>query len=283
MKNREIESEYIKALYFAKNHYENFPVISFLVPKHLQKHIAIVYKFARLADDIADETNLPSDKRLSLLEDFSHKFNQALKNEFSNPFWEALINTINLFNLTPENFSRLLIAFKSDIRFTRFQTFPEILNYCSNSANPVGRIILELFGIREEKAIAYSDNVCTALQLINFYQDVSIDIKQNRIYIPEDELQKFSVTLDEIKKTNFSDNFRKLMKFQIERVDSMFREGRNILSYLPFRLKIEIAWTILGGEKISSKIKEKNYNVLNYRPKINISDVSMILVKSFFI
>ena len=283
MKNREIESEYIKALSFAKNHYENFPVISFLVPKHLQKHIAIVYKFARLADDIADETNLPSDKRLSLLEDFSHKFNQALKNEFSNPFWEALINTINLFNLTPENFSRLLIAFKSDIRFTRFQTFPEILNYCSNSANPVGRIILELFGIREEKAIAYSDNVCTALQLINFYQDVSIDIKQNRIYIPEDELQKFSVTLDEIKKTNFSDNFRKLMKFQIERVDSMFREGRNILSYLPFRLKIEIAWTILGGEKISSKIKEKNYNVLNYRPKINISDVSMILVKSFFI
>ena len=283
MKNREIESEYIKALSFAKNHYENFPVISFLVPKHLQKHIAIVYKFARLADDIADETNLPSDKRLSLLEDFSHKFNQALKNEFSNPFWETLINTINLFNLTPENFSRLLIAFKSDIRFTRFQTFPEILNYCSNSANPVGRIILELFGIREEKAIAYSDNVCTALQLINFYQDVSIDIKQNRIYIPEDELQKFSVTLDEIKKTNFSDNFRKLMKFQIERVDSMFREGRNILSYLPFRLKIEIAWTILGGEKISSKIKEKNYNVLNYRPKINISDVSMILVKSFFI
>ncbi len=283
MKNREIESEYIKALSFAKNHYENFPVISFLVPKHLQKHIAIVYKFARLADDIADETNLPSDKRLSLLEDFSHKFNQALKNEFSNPFWEALINTINLFNLTPENFSRLLIAFKSDIRFTRFQTFPEILNYCSNSANPVGRIILELFGIREEKAIAYSDNVCTALQLINFYQDVSIDIKQNRIYIPEDELQKFSVTLDEIKKTNFSDNFRKLMKFQIERVDSMFREGRNILSYLPFRLKIEIAWTILGGEKISSKIKEKNYNVLNYRPKINISDVSMILAKSFFI
>ncbi len=283
MKNREIESEYIKALSFAKNHYENFPVISFLVPKHLQKHIAIVYKFARLADDIADETNLPSDKRLSLLEDFSHKFNQALKNEFSNPFWETLINTINLFNLTPENFSRLLIAFKSDIRFTRFQTFPEILNYCSNSANPVGRIILELFGIREEKAIAYSDNVCTALQLINFYQDVSIDIKQNRIYIPEDELQKFSVTLDEIKKTNFSDNFRELMKFQIERVDSMFREGRNILSYLPFRLKIEIAWTILGGEKISSKIKEKNYNVLNYRPKINISDVSMILAKSFFI
>ena len=283
MTNRKIESEYSEAIFFAKNHYENFPVISFLIPKRLQKHIAVVYKFARLADDIADETKLPSDERLKLLDNFSKEFNRALKNNFASGFWNALKNTIDLFNLTPENFSRLLTAFKSDILFTEFQTFPDVLNYCSNSANPVGRIILEIFDIRDEQAVHYSDNVCTALQLINFYQDVSIDIKQNRIYIPQDEMKQFSVTADDIKKMKISGSFRELMKLQINRVDSMFAEGRNILPYLPYRLKKEISWTILGGEKISEKIKKNDYNVLNYRPEINTFEVVMILLKSFFI
>jgi phytoene/squalene synthetase len=206
-----------------------------------------------------------------------------MQDDFTSVFWAALKNSIDLFKLTPDNFSRLLTAFKSDIMFSGFETFQDILNYCSNSANPVGRIILEIFAIRDDKALYYSDKVCTALQLINFYQDVSIDIKQNRIYIPKDEMKQFSVASDDIREMRISENFRELLKLQISRVDSMFNEGRNILPYLPFRLKKDISWTILGGEKISQKIKRNNFNVLSFRPKIKSYEIGSILLKSFFI
>ncbi len=278
----ELSKGYTGALSFVAQHYENFPVVSFLIPKELRKHIAIIYWFARTADDIADASILSIAEKYFRLADFEKQFKLAIeKNIFENNLWYALCNTISKFELSKENFLNLLTAFNMDVEMQGFDTFDEILNYCSFSANPVGRIILELFNINDNKALLYSDKICTALQLTNFYQDVSKDILQNRIYISRDELQRFSVTEKTLHSATTDNNFRMLMQLQLERVKPMFTEGRKLLSYLSGGLKREIAWTILGGEKIISKIEKNNYDVLNYRPIISKFDLFHILLKSF--
>lgn len=155
----EIEVTYSDAIKFTKNHYENFPVLSFLVPKHLRKHVAIVYQFARKADDIADEGDRTNEERLTQLNEFELELQQTEQGESKNKFWNALHNSISEKNLGIQNFTNLLHAFKQDITKQRYSNFDELLNYCRNSANPVGRIILELNGINNEEAKLYSDKI----------------------------------------------------------------------------------------------------------------------------
>ena len=269
---------YTKALDFAKSHYENFPVVSFLVPKRLRKHVAIIYWFARTADDIADEGNEKPEARLVKLNEFEQNFEQTLNGKPGSAFFFALSETIIALNLTPKHFTDLVDAFKQDVVKKRYADYEELLNYCNNSANPVGRLILELFNVRKKDAFYYSDEICTALQLTNFYQDTKVDFKKGRIYYPLDEMEKYGVTekMFELNENNL--NLQKLANFNVERARLLFNDGKQLLKLLKGRLKLEISWTVRGGEAILDKISKNNFDVLNKRPVLSKTD----FVKLFF-
>jgi squalene synthase HpnC len=176
-----------------------------------------------------------------------------------------------------------LKAFKQDVIKKRYENFEEVIEYCKHSANPVGRLILELFDIRNEDAFRLSDKICTALQLTNFYQDLQIDFRKGRIYLPEDELQKFNVSKKSFELKENSLNLQQLLRHNISRTEQMFKEGRGLLKHLKGRLKFEISWTILGGEEILKKIKKIEYNTINIRPELSKRDYLFLAVKSLFI
>ncbi|MFA7289051.1 MAG: squalene/phytoene synthase family protein, partial [Melioribacteraceae bacterium] len=228
-----MDSVYKQTQNLAKSHYENFPVISYFLPKKLRKPVSLLYHFSRTADDIADEGNLSDEERIKNIQNYRDSFSCSLIENYDNKFWKALHSIIKEFQLTPKYFYDLLNAFEMDCKKKEFNNFDEILFYCNHSANPVGRIMLEFINIRDEKTLKYSDNICTALQLTNFYQDISLDISKDRIYIPLDELSKFDITADKFKTKNFNEEFRLLMKFQLKRCNELFYEGKKILPLLP--------------------------------------------------
>lgn len=275
--NYNIDTAYKEALEFTKSHYENFPVVSFLLPKKIRKDVAVIYQFARQADDIADEGNFTSEERINQLSEYRGSFSQALDGNLQNEFWAALTQTIKEKNLTSSNFLNLLTAFEQDVTKKRYNDFTELQNYCSNSANPVGRIILELNGIYDDEANRYSDAVCTALQLTNFYQDVGIDIQKDRIYIPKNEMQNFDVDENMFLLSDINRKFKKLIQFQVERTEKLFDDGKKLLTKLPWRLKRQIDWTIKGGEAILSKIRDNDFDVLNQRPTLSKKDFVKLL------
>lgn len=281
--NVEIENYYSEAIQFTKSHYENFPVISFFVKSDLRKHVAVIYQFARQADDIADEGDIEQNERIEKLEKYEEFLSRSLNSDFENGFWKILKNTISDKKLSESNFKDLLSAFKQDVVKDRYHDYDELLCYCSKSANPVGRLILELNTIFDETAFIYSDKICTALQLTNFYQDVSIDIKKNRIYLPLNEMAIFSVKESDIVEQKFTDDFIKLMKYEVERTKKLFSDGRKLLNYLPYRLKVQILVTIKGGEAILKKIEEMNYNTLNSRPTITKFELVNLFISSLIL
>lgn len=273
-------SAYKKALGFAKCHYENFPVVSFLIPKKLRKDVAIIYWFARTADDYADEGNLTQEQRLKKMNSFEARLTALLSGEIKDEYELALYETIRKNKLSPEHFYNLLKAFKQDVIKKRYYNFTELEEYCRNSANPVGRLILELFNIRNPEALAYSDNICTALQLTNFYQDIKSDYQKGRIYLPMDEMEYFGVEEKVFQLNENSLNFKRLIKYNIERTRALFDSGKNLLSFLDGKLKIEIKWTILGGEAILKKIEDADYDAIHQRPKLSGKDFFLLLIKS---
>ncbi len=277
-----MNSDIKKILSLSKSHYENFPVASFLLPKNKRNDIAIVYWFARTADDLADEAEISADERLNLLNEFENNFLRSLEGNCFNDEFKILIDVIRNNNLTTKYFLDLISAFKQDVIKNRYNTFDEVLDYCSRSANPVGRIVLEIFNIRDEEAMNYSDKICTALQLTNFYQDVEIDFAKNRIYFSKDDMKRFGVTEEVFMSKVNNSNFSELMKFSIDRTRKLFNEGKSLLRYLSGRLKLEIKWTIAGGETILSKIEKCNYQIFGNRPKLSKSDFISILLKSIF-
>jgi len=274
-----LENEYNKSLGIAKNHYENFPVVSMFLPKKLRKHVATIYRFARTADDFADEGDISASDRLKLLADYEEKFSKCMNNEFSDLFFETLKNTIDTFNLSSENFTKLLSAFRQDVSNSRFENFDEIINYCSRSADPVGRIMLELSDNRNSDAIYYSDKICSALQLTNFYQDITIDIKKNRIYIPLEELISFGLSENNFKMNSNQAKIQELIKFQVERAFEMFAEGRQILPMLKGLFRLQISAIISGGETILNSIRNIDYESFRSRPKLTKVDYIRILIK----
>jgi squalene synthase HpnC len=266
----------------AKDHYENFPVASFLIPKNFRNDVAIVYWFARSADDLADEGNVKPEKRLDELDKFELEFNKSLKGEPNNLYFNQLAKTISDNKLSTRYFFDLLSAFKQDVVKKEYENFDDILDYCKRSANPVGRILLELFNINDEDALICSDKICTALQLTNFYQDTLLDLEKGRNYYPQNEMIMYNVTkkMFELKENN--PNIKALVKHNVERAQSLFDEGKNLLKYLDGRFKIEIKWTIAGGDKVLDKIRKNEYNVFTKRPKLDKVDFILLLVKSIF-
>jgi len=272
---------YKQARQLANSHYENFPVVSLLIPAKFRNDIAIIYWFARTADDYADEGNISISERLEKLEAFGQRLDSLLKNHPASHLEAALEQTIITKMLNPENFFNLLRVFKQDVVKNRYKDFNEVMDYCSNSANPVGRILLELFNIRDDKAFYYSDRICTALQLTNFIQDTKIDFVKGRIYYPIDEMGKFGVNEKMFEMKEISFNLKKLIEFSVNRTQSMFDEGKPLLEFLSGRFKYEIAWTIKGGEEILSKIRGADFDIFTRRPVLTKTDYLKLFIKSF--
>ena len=273
---------YNKALDFAKSHYENFPVVSFFVPKRLRKHVAIIYWFARSADDIADEGNENPEFRLVKLNEFELKFKEALNGKPDSAFFSALSETITVLNLTSKHFTDLLYAFKQDVVKKRYANYEELLNYCNHSANPVGRLILELFNVRNKDAYFYSDEICTALQLTNFFQDTKRDFNMGRIYYTQAEMEKYGVTEKEFELNENNLNLQKLVKFNVERAQVLFDDGKKLLKLLKGGLRLEVSWTLRGGEAILDKITKSNFDVLNKRPVLSKTDSVKLFIATIF-
>jgi squalene synthase HpnC len=278
--NRNLSNAYSKSLKFAISHYENFPVVSFLIPQNLRKHVAIIYWFARTADDYADEGNFSEGERLEKLNNFEYRTKKLIAGKAESDYEFALANTIQVRNLTVENFYNLIKAFRQDVIKNRYKNFDEVIDYCKHSANPVGRLILELFDIRNEEAFYFSDKICTALQLTNFLQDFSIDYKRGRIYLPQDEMDMLQINekLFEDKENNHK--LKQLVKSNVDRIQNIFDEGKKLFPLLSGRLKVEIIWTVAGGEEILDQIRKNDYNVLKNRPELSKARMVRLLLKS---
>jgi squalene synthase HpnC len=274
-----IENAYHKAIKYAKSHYENFPVVSFLIPKELKKHIAIIYWFARTADDFSDEGHYSEGERLEKLNEFELGFKNSLRGKPPNEYYLALSTTVREKNLTPAYFYNLLKAFKQDVIKNRYKDFNDVLNYCKYSANPVGRLILELFNVRDDDATVYSDQICTALQLTNFLQDTMIDYEKGRIYLPQDEMQRFNVTEKLFEEKQKSLNLKLLVKYNVDRIQSIFNEGKGLYRFLQGRLKREIGWTVRGGEEILGQIRKNDYDIISHRPELGKIRMAFLLLQ----
>ena len=281
--NNTIEQAYEKCIALANAHYENFPVAK-MVPKHLKKHICAVYAFARTADDIADEhhEDIAEDSpvRIENLENFEAQLD--LEQPQRSPQWSwiftACDQTIKEFDIPKQLFRDLISAFKQDVVKKRYESFDELLDYCRRSANPVGRLVLILHGFRDETRFAQSDKICSALQLANFWQDMSVDKHKNRIYIPRSDWNGLSD--EDFFAPKASKAVRDVLKFQVERTSKMFDDGSPLPKSLPFPLSLEIRATLAGGRTILRKIQEQDYDTLQARPKITKLDKIKILLKS---
>ena len=256
------------------NHYENFPVASVLVPKAVRKHIVAIYHFARFADDIADEGDTLPGARLAQLQVLAAEVN-LLFDDRAAPHVAVVANladTVRKFPFTPEPFQNLLSAFSQDISTTRYPNQEALLDYCRRSANPVGRMVLTLFGIKSAQARAWSDSICTGLQLTNFWQDVGIDAQKDRIYIPNDALLFHRVSEVEVLSGQTPSQWRTLMHEQVNWAQLQLTSGVPLLKVLPGRMKWEIAFTIAGGLRILKKLRAVHYDMFTQRPTLTWRD-----------
>ncbi|MGH2575833.1 MAG: squalene synthase HpnC [Ignavibacteria bacterium] len=290
MNERLIQSSFKYCESIAKNHYENFPVASFLIPKEKRKYIYSIYAFARAADDFADELTIEGgkEKRLSLLDEWHGKLIDCFNGKTYDPIFIALRQTVEDCSIPIELLENLLKAFKQDVVKNRYETFEEVLLYCKNSANPVGRLVLMIFGRKDEKMFSYSDAICTALQLTNFWQDIRVDLKKNRIYVPQEDLKKFRYSEEDLFECRLNTNFKNLMKFEIERTEKLFGEGKALIGLIvnneklkSFSKELKLIW--LGGMEILKKIRKADYDVFYRRPDISILDKIKLFAKSKFI
>lgn len=281
MKKETLQNAYDQCLQMAQSHYENFPVASRLLPKHLRQPIAVIYAFARRADDFSDEGDLSNEERIAALTDFGDKLDQIEQGQFVDDFtFIALADVIQHHQLPFSLFHDLLTAFKMDVTKTRYANFGEVMEYCRYSANPVGRLLLHLNKATSPQNLGYSDAICSALQLINFLQDISQDLEESdRIYLPQDEIQQFGVTEDDIRDKNTNAASRKLIEFQIRRVVKLMQSGAPLGKVLKGRMGLELRLTIMGGSRILYKLNQQYDNVFS-RPRLSKWDIGWIVWKA---
>jgi squalene synthase HpnC len=257
----------------ARSHYENFPVASILLPKRLREPVALIYAFARQADDFADEGDLLPEQRLALLDGFKAELDLIEQNKQANTaLFIALQAAISKYQLPLQPFYDLLDAFSQDVTKTRYQDFGELMHYCRRSANPVGRLMLCLYQADSPKNIGMADAICSALQLINFLQDIAIDIKKDRIYLPQTDLDKYKVTEAQIQRGDASGTWSLMMEFQINRARKLLQSGAPLSLALHGRIGLEMRMIIAGGERILKKLHQAHGNVFDYRPKLGKKD-----------
>ncbi len=263
------------------DHYENFPVASILMPKRLRKPVAAIYHFARAADDIADEGELPDDERLQQLDDFRDELMHIAADETPLlPLFKHLASEVKEHSLPLQPLHDLLDAFSQDVVKKRYANYDELLDYCRRSANPVGTLLLQLYGEATPVNLAYSDAICTSLQLINFWQDVAKDWNIGRVYLPQDDMARFGVTETQIAQGFSDDHWRALMKFEVDRARSLMLQGAPLGSILTGRIGLEMRMIIAGGLRILDKLEAADYDMFNRRPLLRPFDWVIMLAKS---
>lgn len=255
------------------DHYENFPVASVLLPKSLVPAVEAIYAFARSADDLADEGDAAPAERLAALAAYEAALASIARGEQqADPMFARLAVVIAQYGLPMQPFHDLLSAFRQDVGTKSYANFPLLLDYCRRSANPVGRLMLTLYGAAEARNIADSDAICSSLQLINFLQDVAIDREKERIYIPLDDMARFGVTAEQLDRAGADERFRALMQFEIDRARAMMLEAAPLAKRLPGRIGWELRLVVQGGLRILARIEQAGHDVFRRRPKLALRD-----------
>jgi len=271
------------SMHLANTHYENFPVASVLLPSHLREPIGLIYAFARQADDFADEGDFTPEQRLALLDGFKQELDliQAYIQP-STPFFLTLQVMIRERKLPLAPFYDLLDAFSQDVVQARYANHAEVMEYCRRSANPIGCLLLHLYGKATPQNMAYSDAICSALQIINFLQDIAIDYKKNRIYMPQDEMQQYKISEAQIANGDTSGNWQAFMAFEITRAQALLESGRPLGRILPGRIGLEMRTIIAGGARILQKLAQSKGDIFRHRPVLGKLDWAYILLSAIF-
>ena len=252
----------------ARTHYENFSVATWFLPKRLRQHFFNVYAYCRISDDLGDEVG-DAAAALALLGQWQGELDACYNGAPKHPVFVALAETVQQFGIPKHEFSDLLIAFRQDQTVTRFETFEDVLGYCRYSANPVGHLVLYLCGYNDAERQQLSDYTCTALQLANFWQDVSVDYAKGRIYLPLEDMRRFEVSENDIRCGRNTQAFRVLMRFEVTRAHEWFQRGLPLAAKVDRELAVDIELFSRGGEEILRAIDRQDYAVLGNRPMIS--------------
>jgi hydroxysqualene synthase len=285
--SRQLEAAYAVCRRLARRHYENFPVASHMVPRDKRDALAAIYAFARSADDFADEgveegaETVKPEARLQQLAHWHQKLQDCYRGQADHPVFIALSDAARRFQLSLQHFEDLLRAFALDVRVNRHRNLPSLLAYCSYSANPVGRLVLELFGHREVELVALSDDICTALQLTNFWQDIAVDLKHDRVYLPLEDLARFDYSIDDLRAARVDERWRRLLGFELKQTREMFTRGRRLVEVVTPRLQPQLRMTWLGGMRILDKIEAAEYDVFRRRPSLGRLDFLALLARAW--
>jgi squalene synthase HpnC len=262
----EESQEYCRRL--ARTHYENFSVATWFLPKHLRQDFLNVYAYCRISDDLGDEVG-DAAAALALLDEWQTELDACYQGHPCHPVFVALAETVRKFDIPKHEFSDLLIAFRQDQTVTRFETFNDVLAYCRYSANPVGHVVLYLCGYHDPERQQLSDYTCTALQLANFWQDVSVDYTKGRIYLPLEDLRRYSVGEDDIAQKRNTPAFCEMMKFEVERARQWFNRGLPLVKQVDKALAVDLELFSRGGQEILNAIEHQGFAVLGRRPAIS--------------
>jgi squalene synthase HpnC len=264
-------------------HYENFPVASWVLPRRFRAPVKAIYAFARQADDFADEGDMPDAQRLASLAAFSRELDRiegAAQPESA--LFQDLAQHIRVHALPVSAFRDLLSAFSQDVTKKRYAGFGELMDYCRRSANPIGRLLLQLYGERDPRSLAYSDGICSSLQLINFLQDIAIDYRKDRVYLPQDELARYCVSEAQIARGDTGGGWEPMMRYQIQRARRMLQAGAPLGRVLQGRIGMELRMIVLGGERILRKLYDVGGDVFHHRPVLQRGDWLYMFSRALF-
>jgi squalene synthase HpnC len=265
--------------HLARSHYENFPVVSWLLPGHLHQHFYNIYAYCRWADDLGDEVG-DTARSLELLGWWRRELDACFAGNASHPVFVALARTLSEFAIPREPFVDLISAFEQDQRVTEYDTFAQLRDYCRRSADPVGRLVLCLCRADTPENVRYSDSICTGLQLANFWQDVARDFDRGRVYLPREDREQFGYSRDDLTARAETPAFARLMEFEIERARQFLREGLPLAARLPFRMQIDVELFARGGLRILDRIAGIGYRVWSTRPQVTKGDFGTLLLRS---
>ena len=271
--------EYCRGI--AKSHYENFP-IGWFIPKRMRKYIYAIYAFARTADDFSDEEKYQGE-RVERLDEFEKLLDSAVAGKPEGPIFTAVAETLDKTGIPARLLKDLLTAFRLDVTKKRYCDFRDLESYCVYSANPIGRIVLLLFGLSDARLLSFSDKICTGIQLVNHWQDFAIDLSRDRVYLPEEDLRRFGYSYEDLKGSRVNDDFRALMRFQVSRTRSLFYEGRPLLDEIggrERRLKWQLSLMWLGPMRILEKIEEIDFDVFHSRPTLSKWELAKLFLTS---
>ena len=285
------DAAYAACARLASTHYENFPVASHLLPRRMRPHVAAVYAFARLADDIADEGEAPADLRHARLDEWLVRLDRALQ---SSPYAEGTVLEPEMAAIAPAIFAAvaatarecalprtlfedLVSAFRQDITVTRYASWADVLDYCRRSANPVGRLVLRIGGWRDGRLDEASDAVCTALQLTNFWQDLAIDWSRGRLYVPTDVHEPSGAAMASLDRRQWSPAWRTALGTCASRTRALFAQGRPVCDGVSGRLKWELRLTWLGGLRILDRLEQADFDVFSSRPTLGAADAPSLV------